>query len=366
MMNQINKRCAVIAGASLAGLMTGIALSRKGIHTIILERSGERKATGAVLQVDHGTTDLSADARFIRKIASAGMQKADAWMDIEKRLKKYAESDSNIDLRYQTKVEEIGQDNKGAWLITDKGERVSGQLVIGADGYRSVVRKKVAPHHPDNTYAGYLIWLTLMPENRIDQKYRFGKDAPILSIHDELGELLLGTMLTGPLGETTPGERRIGFGWYDNTINEMLRESGCIEGNVVNHTLYANDISDKQWAILESKAIKRWPQPWLDAALHSIRTKTLIGVPVAEYLPERLVNGKIALVGDAAHLSSPMAANGFNGALEDAVTLANCVEKYLDKGDIDTALMDYESRRLKAVRSLVNSGRPFSQSFGII
>lgn len=364
-MEQINKRSTVIAGASLAGLMTGILLSGKGFQVDILERSGEKRNTGAVLQVDHGDTDSTPEARFIRRIASAGKKKADAWMDIELRLRKYAESDPNIKLKYNTKVVEIGQDDKSAWLITDTGERVTGNLVVGADGYRSTVRKKVAPHHPDATYAGYLIWLTLLPEKVIPQKHRFGKDAPILSIHDERGDLLLGAMLTGPQGETTPGDRRIGFGWYDNTINEMLQESGCISGSIVNHSLYAKDISEKQWALLEKKAIERWPHPWLYAALQSIRTRNLIGIPVAEYLPDKLVSGKIVLVGDAAHLSTPMAANGFNAALEDAVTLANCMEKNLNNG-VETALRDYESRRLKVVRNIVNSGRSFSQSFGSV
>lgn len=365
-MGQINKQQVVIAGASLAGLMTGIALSRKGFEVTILERSGVRKATGAVLQVDHGNEDVTADARFIRKIASAGMQKADAWMDIEKRLKEYAQSDPNINLRNNTKIVDVGQDGKSAWLITDKGEKVVGDLVVGADGYRSTVRRTVAPENPDATYAGYLIWVVLMQEDLISSKNRFGKDAPILTILDKKGELLLGTMLTGPQGETTPGKRRIGFGWYDNTVNNMLREGGYIEGNIVKQTLYAGDISEKQWAVLKKKAIKQWPQPWLDAALQSIHNKTLIGVPVAEYLPNRLVAGKIALVGDAAHLSSPMAANGFNGALEDAVALASCVEKHFYKDGMEAALRDYESLRLKEVRCLVNSGRSFSQSFGTV
>ena len=51
---------AVVVGASLAGLMTGIALARAGISVTILERAGRNRRSGAGLQVDSGEMDLTA------------------------------------------------------------------------------------------------------------------------------------------------------------------------------------------------------------------------------------------------------------------------------------------------------------------
>jgi heterodisulfide reductase subunit A-like polyferredoxin len=48
---------AIIVGASLSGLMTGIALSRAGVQVTILERAGAKPRSGAVLQVDSGEID---------------------------------------------------------------------------------------------------------------------------------------------------------------------------------------------------------------------------------------------------------------------------------------------------------------------
>ncbi|MBT2700862.1 FAD-dependent monooxygenase [Bacillus sp. ISL-40] len=58
-----------------------------------------------------------------------------------------------------------------------------------------------------------------------------------------------------------------------------------------------------------------WAQPWLDATLHSIKTRNLTGTPNAEYVPDNLVKGRIAIVGDAVHLPAPLTASGFNASL---------------------------------------------------
>ncbi|MBT2758062.1 FAD-dependent monooxygenase [Mesobacillus foraminis] len=61
---------AVVVGASLSGLMTGIALSRAGLKVTILERAGAKPRSGAVLQVDSGEIDRTKTAKFLRKLAS--------------------------------------------------------------------------------------------------------------------------------------------------------------------------------------------------------------------------------------------------------------------------------------------------------
>ena len=86
--------------------------------------------------------------------------------------------------------------------------------------------------------------------------------------------------------------------------------------------------------------------------------------PIAEYVPEVLVKGRIALVGDAAHVPTPLTASGFNASLEDAAILTDCVVKEIQGGDAVEALLEYQSRRLKVARQMVQSGQGFSRSFG--
>ncbi|MFB3167238.1 FAD-dependent monooxygenase [Neobacillus sp. 179-C4.2 HS] len=81
-------------------------------------------------------------------------------------------------------------------------------------------------------------------------------------------------------------------------------------------------------------------------------------------VPENLVKGRIAIVGDAAHLPTPLTASGFNASLQDASTLAECVAKGIQGTGATEALLEYESLRLKNARQIVQSGQSFSQSFG--
>jgi 2-polyprenyl-6-methoxyphenol hydroxylase-like FAD-dependent oxidoreductase len=53
--------------------------------------------------------------------------------------------------------------------------------------------------------------------------------------------------------------------------------------------------------------------------------------------------GPISLLGDAAHLGSPMLGQGLNQALEDAVELGRAIGKY---GATEEALREYERVRL--------------------
>jgi FAD binding domain len=63
----------------------------------------------------------------------------------------------------------------------------------------------------------------------------------------------------------------------------------------------------------------------------------VFGTPVAEYLPPRLVRGRVALVGDAAHVASPMTGAGFRNALLDVASLAACLDS-ADAASVPRAL----------------------------
>jgi 2-polyprenyl-6-methoxyphenol hydroxylase-like FAD-dependent oxidoreductase len=47
---------------------------------------------------------------------------------------------------------------------TADGRHFDYELVIGADGARSTVRRWVAPEHPDAVYAGFLLWRAMVAE----------------------------------------------------------------------------------------------------------------------------------------------------------------------------------------------------------
>ncbi|MDQ1623198.1 MAG: hypothetical protein QOH19_1616 [Actinomycetota bacterium] len=76
---------------------------------------------------------------------------------------------------------------------------------------------------------------------------------------------------------------------------------------------------------LVGEARPEFPAPWRDAILDCIDRPAVIGTPIAEYVPDKLVKGRVALVGDASHVPAPMTGSGFGASLHDAGTLAAAI-----------------------------------------
>jgi 2-polyprenyl-6-methoxyphenol hydroxylase-like FAD-dependent oxidoreductase len=107
-----------------------------------------------------------------------------------------------------------------------------------------------------------------------------------------------------------------------------------------------------------------WPATWAQAVAVGVRsTDALSGAPIAEYQPDRLARGTLAIVGDAAHIVSPMTGRGFATGVEDAAVLAKMLA---DRGEdelIAAALARYETARLPFVRGLVGHSKRLSVDF---
>lgn len=158
--------------------------------------------------------------------------------------------------------------------------------------------------------------------------------------------------------------RQIGCAWYDNSRSNLLRRLGCVRENIVHHSLKGPDIPEQTISELTEQAYKRWPEPWLTATLHALEKRKLTGIPIKEYIPEKLVEGRIALVGDAAHVPAPITASGFNESLQDAAMLGKYAAKGIEDMKAFDVLEKYELSRLNKVRQMVQSGSSFSRSFG--
>jgi 2-polyprenyl-6-methoxyphenol hydroxylase-like FAD-dependent oxidoreductase len=358
-LNNAAQNTAVIVGASLAGLMTALALSRAGVRVTLLERSDDTGRTGAAIHVEDrllerivGPTGASCGREI-----PAGVQ---TWFTVHAGLRDAVLADANIRLHPQTAVTAIGQEDASAWATTADAGTFHGNIVIGADGHRSLVRQSVHPQHPHARFAGYLIWLGVAQEDALPANIRWPGEVAYLESGDFI---LLGYPLPGPDGSQEPGRRQLGWAWYDATRDRLLRESGCVLGDVVQHTLGAQHVPQAVRRDLAVQARESWPAPWRDAILDCLGRHAVIGTPIAEYLPERLVHGRLALVGDAAHVPTPMTGKGFGASLQDALDLAAAVHNQPLARVGPEVLRQYEQRRLQAVRTLVKNGRQFSRYF---
>ncbi len=81
------------------------------------------------------------------------------------------------------------------------------------------------------------------------------------------------------------------------------------------------------------------------AVRHDIRWGLFLAKPLRHWR-----RGRVALLGDAAHAMLPHHGQGANATIEDAVTLAELIER--NPGDIETALDAYESLRKARTRKI--------------
>lgn len=357
---------AIIVGASLSGLMAGLALAQEGIHITILDKVGEIRRGGSGLRVNGETFGQSKVEKMLKQLVSGGKSSVQLWTSIESRLRAAAKSDARIELRYDTRVSSVGQDDDAAWVVTDTGEMIRGDILIGADGHNSKVRGYVAPHKPNAVYAGYMGWIASMSEDDLPKYLRphYNYDRPAVEMFDSFDGFKFGSIIEREDSSSEAGSRRIGCTWYDNKQSDLLRRLGCVEGMVVRHSLNGADIPESTLQELAQQASVNWPEPWRSAALYAIETRTLIGIPIKEYVPDNLVKGRIAIVGDAAHVPAPITASGFNESLQDAVALGKCVRNGIQGQTAIQSMVKYESLRLEKVRQMVLSGQFYSQSFG--
>jgi 2-polyprenyl-6-methoxyphenol hydroxylase-like FAD-dependent oxidoreductase len=340
---------AVIVGASLSGLMTALALSRAGLTVTILEKSADTGRTGAAIHVEEKLLERIVGPRLtiLGKEIPAGVQ---TWFTVHDGLREAASADTNIRLQAQTHVVSVDQDDDSAWAVTSAGDCFRADTVIGADGHRSVVREYVCPQSPDARFAGYLIWLGVAQESTLPSNPRWPTDVVYLESGDFI---LLGYPLPSADGSLQKGSRQLGWAWYDASRNGLLNESGSVVEDVVHHTLLARDVPEDVYLDLAKQAREHWTAPWRDAILNCIDLRAVIGTPIAEYVPDRLARGRVALVGG----------KGFGASLQDALALADAAGEGVHGCAGEKTLRRYEQSRLQPARSLVIGGQQFSRSF---
>jgi 2-polyprenyl-6-methoxyphenol hydroxylase-like FAD-dependent oxidoreductase len=224
------------------------------------------------------------------------------------------------------RVDVISSDDRAAHL---SGPRVnaSADVMIGADGYRSVVRRAVCPMRPFAPYSGFLIWRALveeswLPARLLDQASLGGGR----SAHAETARLVV-YRVPGPNGETSRGKRSITLAWYDASRTQWLRDQGYLVGEEVMGSVPPTAIDDGLRAQLLALAAARWRGAAREVITSAIERKVIFGTPLAEYLPEQLVAGRLGIVGDAAHVASPMVGAGFSSGLLDGTAFIGAVSR---------------------------------------
>jgi 2-polyprenyl-6-methoxyphenol hydroxylase-like FAD-dependent oxidoreductase len=338
----------LIVGGSLVGLSSALALARIGAHVTVLERSGP----GA----HEGGGGLGVDVALLRRVT--GLDGAPpvchgpdrdttAWHLLRDWLEGAARNTASIHLVHDVDVRSVASDGAEATVTSVDGRRWTGDVVIGADGVHSTVRRFVDPRHPTASYAGFVLWRAMVSEAALPATTaRPGPDEPSREFY--AGRYRLVTYpVPGADGDDGVGHRRLNVVWYDPAREALLRAGGLLDGTVVRGSLKADDLPPEISDELHAVAAQMWPSPWADVLQVAFEQRLVFGTPVAEYLPRHLVGLRMALAGDAAHAASPMVGGGFAHGLYDAAQLADSVSSAPEVGPM---LASYQGEQLGPAR----------------
>ena len=350
-----------IVGGSLVGLSTAIALARCGADITVFDRDDSLVAgTGLGVNPDLIHEVCGEDPR--RGGGPAGRlplvwthRYTTSWDLLHGWLRNTAAAHTNISVRFGERVTAIAQTEEAAVVVNEDGRHFLFDCVLGADGYRSTTRSYVCQEVSDPNYGGALIWRGIVNER--DQMVRL---PPVLASGGDLrntpeGFRLIAYPIPGPSGETEPGNRRVNWGWYDRTRLPMLEQLGCVRDGKVLRSARHSEVSAFRRELIRY-AESSWSSPWREYVTASLQSNNWFATPVAEFLPAKLANGRVAILGDAAHVTAPTTGAGLETGLQDVLALMNRFRGSIGSSDIPGLLREYEKERLLPAQRLVRDG----------
>jgi 2-polyprenyl-6-methoxyphenol hydroxylase-like FAD-dependent oxidoreductase len=340
---------ALIVGGGIGGLTAAIALRRRGIDATVFERATEIRqiqvgtgihlwpnAMNALRQLELtdeivGAGALVGRARFLNfrnqmlttlDVAGPGERVGAPTVGILRGAvhRVLAEALEPEALRLGAEFVGFDQDSDGVTLRLAGGGEERGDLLVGADGLRSAVRAQVLDADPPR-YAS-LSWLGLVDFPERD-------DAP--------GDAL--SVIWGP------GKGFIFFHVGGTTLSWI--------GNVVGSEEFEPPpAGGKQDAVLGE--YDGWTEP-VRSIIEATEEGRIQPMLIFDRRPtERWGEGRVTLLGDAAHPLIPTITQGACQAIEDAIVLAKCVEAATDTSQ---ALRSYEQIRIERTAPLQKIAR---------
>ncbi len=350
-----------VVGGGLSGLCAGLALAEVGWPVTIIERAKGEPPGGAGLGLDRKLLARVTGVDAARIPVVSGNRPSAAWGLVRRFLLDAVLAAAGIEFIESVTVTGVRDHDPGGPVTLDStAGTFTADVVVGADGVYSVTRRFVAPGQPAASYAGYMLWRGLVAESEVPGG--LGGHGRDLEIHVAPGAQLVVYCVPGPDGRTDVGWRRVSYAWYDASRTGLLRETGSIRDGTVVATLPGDELPAELTAQLAALARRWWPAPWGECVAWGVTHGEVFGTPVAEYLPVRLVRGRVVLIGDAAHVASPMTGTGFETALQDVGALVAALRSPA-AADVPAALDRYERERLPHARRVVSSGMAWGRSY---
>jgi 2-polyprenyl-6-methoxyphenol hydroxylase-like FAD-dependent oxidoreductase len=334
----------LVVGAGIAGMSATIALRRTGVAVDLIDLDADWKVTGAGLTitgptlrafrqlgvydevaaqgyVGEGIRVCRVDGVPIRDIPTpmppeAGVHGSGGIArTVLHRILSARVSAAGVRPRLGVAVERISQDPGGVDVGFSDGATDRYDLVVGADGIRSRTRDQIFPAAPGPEYTGQSVSRLFVPRPPgVDRRHYF---------------------LGGPVkvGWTPVSATQMYLFVVERTPRRVLAPDGIPDHLVELLEPYGGYVREVRASIGADTAITYRP-------LESF------------YLPSPWHSGRVLLIGDAAHPTTPQLASGAGIAVEDALVLA---EELAGHGSVPETLDAFAARRDRRCRLVVES-----------
>jgi 2-polyprenyl-6-methoxyphenol hydroxylase-like FAD-dependent oxidoreductase len=336
---------ALVVGGGIGGMAAAIGLRRLGIAVDLVEIDPQWRVYGAGITISPSTVRSFAQLGIMDQIRAHGfcgdgieiydmagnyltelptqrlagpqIPSGGAIMrPVLRELLSQATLLAGVAVRLGVTFESIDQDGRQARVAFTDGTSETYELVVGADGLRSKVRRYVFPEAPQPTFTGQGCWRAVVPRRPDVVRARF-----FMGVRDKAG--------VNPVSQ----EEMYLFLNATERAQQPLEESelprllaqrlGSYGGLVADIRASLNPASRVLYRPLERLLL---PPPWY--------------------------RGRVLLIGDAAHSTTPHLASGAGIAVEDALVLT---EELVRATDIDQALEHFMERRYERCRMVVEN-----------
>lgn len=367
----------VIAGGSIAGLAAALTLDCIGHDVTVCERSRTplRGQGGGVAVLRRMMSFLEQHGRHCRQMISVPTHRR-RWIDrdgIVTRDEPEMLPFSSWDAVYRSLCETLprgrihygrtvtgfDQDADGVDVHVDD-ERIRADVLIAADGSGSNLRARIFPGYTPS-FAGYLAWRGIVDEADFDAA-AIASLVENMTLHKAPGELFMAFLIPSLDGSLAPGARRFNWLWYRNEADPdaLRRHLTDRNGNVHHASVHPGQLADDTVATLRQLAGERLPASLSQLVL---ATRAPFNQAIFDALSPGFVDGRVALIGDAACTVRPHTASGTSKAASDAVSLAEALPA--DATDVIARLAQWSTRRREEVTSLLDKGPQLAAAFGL-
>jgi 2-polyprenyl-6-methoxyphenol hydroxylase-like FAD-dependent oxidoreductase len=369
-----------IVGGSIAGCSAAILLSRAGHNVNVYERSREGLVgrgggigtTSAMFEelVDWDVIDArmpsfrAAKMPFIVRTSDESQTgrapyaiplnlRTFRWTELWGQLRRRVPDAIYHEGVTVTAAEAAGTD--AAELVFDSGEAERFDLVLFADGYRSVGRRHVCPD-ADLQYRGYMLWRGLLPESAIDDA-PLGADVPRLSYAAAKGNATA-YFVPSAEGSTRPGERTINWACYiplppeDVDAFMVDRDGQPREGSIPPGALRPDE--ECRLKALMADNLPEWHARMIERTSDTF-VQLIYAVGMSDY-----ARGRMCVIGDAGIVASPFTGSGVFKGYRNVKGLLG---ELTNGGPLEAALQRWSDEQVRLGRGLLALGEQMEQAF---